>query len=169
MNMNATKRHFFTLAYMVALVIAGRATSVAWAATGDQKTAQAARFVSVKDHGATGDGVTDDGRAVKTAFDAAPDGTGVYFPSGTYFFANGIVIKDRARLTVTGDPGALLKAAGGKSKLILSFEKCDDITVTGLRFDLNGSSVWVHENGSYDGNLRFIVKMKSIVAKMPKE
>ncbi|MEX0775717.1 MAG: glycosyl hydrolase family 28-related protein [Phycisphaeraceae bacterium] len=124
---------------VLAMVFAAAVVPLAHAADDEATSkAQAASFTSVRDHGATGDGVTDDGPAIKKAFDAAPDGTGVYFPKGTYFFANGIVITNRKGLTVTGDPGALLKAAGGRSKFILSFETCDDITVKGLRFDLNG-------------------------------
>jgi len=38
---------------------------------------------SVKDHGAKGDGVTNDEAAVKAASAAAPDGSQIYFPAGT--------------------------------------------------------------------------------------
>lgn len=44
-----------------------------------------AEIVNVKDHGAEGDGVTDDTAAVQDAADAAA-GKGLFFPSGDYFF-----------------------------------------------------------------------------------
>ena len=123
--------------------------------------------INVKDHGATGDGITNDQSAIKAAFDAAADGSTIYFPAGTYFFASGIILTNRNGLSLTGDPGALLKAAGGRSKFILSFEKCSDITVSGLKFDLNGVThfgpglafqdarrIRVHGNHFFDGNFQ---------------
>jgi len=133
--------------------------AIVYATTGSAAT------INVKDHGAKGDGVTNDDAAIRAAFDAAPDGTGIHFPPGTYFFAGGIIIKDRHGLSITGDPGATLKAAGGTSKLILSFEKCNDITISGLRFDLNGVTrfgpglafqdakrIRIHANHFFDSN-----------------
>jgi hypothetical protein len=52
-------------------------------------------LVNPKDHGAKGDGTTDDAAALDEAFAAVPAGGGiVLFPSGTY-------LKDRRRLAVT--------------------------------------------------------------------
>lgn len=51
--------------------------------------AKLAQTVSVKDFGATGDGVTDDITAIQAAFNYANDGA-VYFPAGTYKITSSI-------------------------------------------------------------------------------
>ncbi len=126
-----------------------------------------AATVNVKDHGAKGDGVTDDHAAVRAAMDAAPKGSTIYFPSGTYYFATGVRPTDRTELMLTGDPGATIKAAGGKGGFLFAFQKCSDITITGLRFDLNGVThfgpgmsfysckrIRIHQNHFFDGNFQ---------------
>lgn len=46
-------------------------------------------FVSVKDHGAVGDGVTNDKTAIESALQSAINaGKGLFFPEGTYLFDN---------------------------------------------------------------------------------
>ena len=52
-------------------------------------------FVSVKDFGAVGDGVTDDRAAIQTAVNAAlVAGKTLYFPCGQYFIASSIVVNN---------------------------------------------------------------------------
>ena len=52
-----------------------------------------AQYVSVKDFGAVGDGVTDDTDAIVNALNASD---AVYFPAGTYLTIGGINIKDKS-------------------------------------------------------------------------
>lgn len=67
-------------------------------------------LVSVKDFGATGDGVTDDTPAIQAAFDAvAPTGAGVWFPAGTYLhkstvnMPSGLWVEGSAEAVLLGD------------------------------------------------------------------
>jgi hypothetical protein len=52
--------------------------------------------VSVKDFGATGDGVTDDWAAIRDALDTNP--RGLYFPVGTYFLSKTLNLKRTVRM-----------------------------------------------------------------------
>lgn len=79
--------------------------------------------VSVKDFGATGDGVTDDRAAVQAAIDSLTNGGTVFFPPGTYLMDSSVQAKagDRFNLVTSHDrltfepaPGA----PGGSVKLI---------------------------------------------------
>lgn len=64
--------------------------------------------ISVKAHGARGDGSTDDTAAIQAAVAAAEGGPHtVFFPPGEYLISQGIYL--HANLTVTGAPGAVLK------------------------------------------------------------
>ncbi|CAB5187433.1 C1q domain containing protein [uncultured Caudovirales phage] len=57
--------------------------------------------VSVKDFGATGDGVTDDSAALQTAINAVGAGGKLYIPKGTYVFATGLT--RGSAITIQGD------------------------------------------------------------------
>ena len=54
--------------------------------------AKQSQWVSVKDFGAVGDGVTDDTAAIKSTFASLPTGGTVYFPFGTYLVSSQINI-----------------------------------------------------------------------------
>lgn len=80
-------------------------------------------MVSVKDHGASGDGVRDDTAAIEAAFAAAAgDGSGVHFPRGTYRLSEVIDIPDAVRV-VDLDEGALVRQHDDDS----AFQKVGDV------------------------------------------
>jgi hypothetical protein len=74
------------------------------------KTLQPAfrRRVSVKNFGASGDGITDDTTSIQNAWDAAYDlgGADVVFPPGTYLFGT---LTPKSAVRSIGRPGAILK------------------------------------------------------------
>ena len=57
-------------------------------------------MISVKDFGATGDGVTDDSAALQAAITAAAGAT-LYFPEGVYYYTSLLTISNP--MTITGD------------------------------------------------------------------
>lgn len=110
-------------------------------------------FVSVKDFGAIGDGVTDDRAAIQAAIDAvrAAGGGSVFVPEGTYLimpttspdnFANGIVVPYTAGIHGTGSRVHLF-GAGFSSVL-----KAGDNNMVVLRF---ADSYGIVDNLSIDG------------------
>lgn len=119
-------------------------------------------FVNVKDSpfNAKGDGVTDDRAAIQAAIDAAPAGTVLFFPNGTYlingFHPSGIqtnVIQIwKSHITFAGNgPGSIIKFADGlytnKAAVFFSqydnanpalFSNFEDVHFRDLTIDFNG-------------------------------
>lgn len=89
------------------------------------------QYVSVKDFGAVGDGVTDDLAAIKSAI---ATGKNVYFPTGNYYFtntsgSNAFVIQ--ANQTLFGDgPNSILTQANNDSWIIVDKS---NVTIKDLR------------------------------------
>ncbi|KAH0547838.1 hypothetical protein FGG08_000095 [Glutinoglossum americanum] len=68
------------------------------------------RFISVKSHGARGDGVTDDTAAIQTAINTAQVDEIVYFDSGAYVVSQTVKIPKNIR--ITGEIWPLILASG---------------------------------------------------------
>jgi polygalacturonase len=61
-------------------------------------TSKIGEVISVKDFGATGDGVTDDTLNIQNAIDSVASGTVVYFPTGNYVITSKITIPSNTTL-----------------------------------------------------------------------
>lgn len=110
-------------------------------------------FVSVRDYGARGDGVTSDRDAINAAIAAAQAAGGgeVYFPEGTYLITGGITggwtgNSDRDGLLITGNnitlvgtgPGTILKQDSTNQNLLAldgTAAQIAHITIRNIRFD----------------------------------
>jgi len=87
--------------------------------------------VNVMDHGAVGDGVTDDSMAIKAAIDAIPSGGTLYFPAGKYLVSSTVEIDvgDPAwvgtNLNITGD-------GAGSTVIICAVERDYALKISGV-------------------------------------
>jgi len=102
--------------------------------------------VSVKDFGATGDGVTDDTAAIQAALTyvhtANPTGKGLYFPSGTYIISSSLTVGsvDAGDIILFGDK-TILKTANTTIQGIIacqgpsSVNRGGRIRIRGLAFE----------------------------------
>jgi hypothetical protein len=84
-------------------------------------------LVSVKSHGAVGDGVTDDTSAIRSAFSSAVStgADGVHFPAGTYKITKVIDIPDAVRVVDLAD-GAIVRQHADTS----AFQKVGSVGAT---------------------------------------
>jgi hypothetical protein len=115
---------------------AGTGPSVARAQTVRPPAGQ--RF-NVRDYGARGDGVTDDTRAIQAAINAAPNGSTIYFPEGTYI-SNHFRVEGRTGLRFEGDgPQSVIKRPplAGNTR-IATIANSANLVITRLAFDENG-------------------------------
>ena len=86
---------------------------------------------SVKNYGATGDGVTNDTAAVLAAIVAAPDGSRLYFPAGTYLLPSWSVYAITKSLWIYGDGkgNTIIKGTSGASFVSSTKNfRCSDVT-----------------------------------------
>jgi hypothetical protein len=95
--------------------------------------------ISVKDFGATGDGVTDDKDALQAAIThIATNGGTLYIPAGTYLLKTaGLSIADFDGFRITGDgmyQTKIVRAATGVGT-VLNILRCDRVIVDNIGFD----------------------------------
>lgn len=118
-------------------------------ATGTGATARTTQaklrdFVSVKDFGAVGDGVTNDSTAIQAALTAGA-GRAVYFPGGTYLISATLTVP--ADTMVTGDGYGSVIYQGTRERNVFSLNsnctvqhlrlRGDGVTSGGVSFQLN--------------------------------
>ncbi|HEY4457407.1 MAG TPA: glycosyl hydrolase family 28-related protein, partial [Pseudonocardiaceae bacterium] len=86
-------------------------------------------MVNVRDYGATGNGITDDAKAIQAAV-AAVTGTGgtVYFPPGTYKVGTAIVPANNVALIGSGVGSAIIAPAGSISAVRGNSTKTSPLT-----------------------------------------
>lgn len=134
------------------------------APTNRTTAARLADFINVKDYGAKGDGVTNDGPAIQAALDAAygpassPHGTsywlnmGVYFPAGKYLIGQQLFINhaDGAWLFGAGKYATWLVYTGPNSLLpsgdttsLLTCRSMDRSRIERMTFDVTSSNATV--------------------------
>lgn len=97
-----------------------------------------ATFVNVRDHGATGDGITNDTAAIQAALDAGA-GSVVWFPAGNYLAANLLV--DTANSVILG-PGTITKNANGPVlTLTANYITIRDLRIAGQGATFTGAGI----------------------------
>ncbi|MER7619661.1 right-handed parallel beta-helix repeat-containing protein [Nonomuraea wenchangensis] len=103
--------------------------------------------VNVRDHGATGDGATDDTAAIQAALNAGKGRT-VYLPPGTYLVSN--MLSVFSRTTVLATPATVVKRTAGPALLgngvlgdftATKWDGESDIVIQGGVWDVNAGAV----------------------------
>ena len=131
---------------------------VAWEFISDNSNG----FVSVKDFGAVGDGVTDDTAAIQAAFNALNSiGGGVLiFPFGTYL-VSGLTTYSSIFINLCGS--TLKQKSGTNSTPIIQGTNVSNISITNGKFDGNKANV----TGNLAGGIQIVgasvVSIKNIV------
>ena len=102
-------------------------------------------FINVKDYGAKGDGVSDDGKAIINAINASGEKNIIYFPPGTYIIENteiegyentGIVIEKSNIILIGNNRNSILKSKTGHLQVI-SISNSSNLTIKNLVIDGN--------------------------------
>lgn len=98
-------------------------------------------IVSVKDFGATGNGVTDDTAAIQLALNAVSSGGALFFPSGSYVTDNTLSMSNASGVRLVGDDATLLlKASVTTAGYALTFTDCSNIEIENISFSRRQST-----------------------------
>jgi hypothetical protein len=112
-------------------------------------------FVSVKDFGATGDGVTDDTAAIQLALGSYSDKLTVYFPQGTYIINDRLSVGSFKQLLGDGKYQTILRwsrdDADGSALLLDAFSNVKDMTLENIGSN-NTTSICLCSNTPTVGN-----------------
>lgn len=115
--------------------------------------------INVQDHGAVGDGTTDDTSAIQAAISALPTGGGtLYFPAASSFYAisSGFTLSGLSNIMITGTAGAEIRFIAGTvdtvynswpnyaKDSIFRLLNCNDILIENLKLNSNISNRTAH-------------------------
>lgn len=117
--------------------------------------------VNVRDHGAKGDGVTDDTAAIRAALQASRS---VHFPAGVYVLTDGIVLPQSARLTGEGAPMLGTFPMTEDDKRFLRSDRLTQMPGTTLLFKGKGQQTSKTPRQDLFSDLRFAVKTTPMAA-----
>lgn len=126
------------------------------------KVAKGELLVSVKDHGAVGDGVANDQPAIGTALAAVSAGGTLFFPPGTYLLNTRIIVSKSVILRGAGPEASKLSIVGAAFEAQASNVQVRDLTVIGAagarnklamqnRTVITDRTNWVFEGVKFDG------------------
>lgn len=105
--------------------------------------------INVKDHGATGDGVTDDTAAINSA-KAAAAGRILWFPAGTYIVST---MSIGASIDFMGEPGSVIKQKSGTNNFFITPNAANvTFRVSNITLDQNNA-------GQTTGSGKFLFNM----------
>lgn len=117
--------------------------AVIWRFDEWMRTAQKGTVYDVTDYGVVGDGATDDTEAINNVIAAAPEGSTVYFPDGTYLVSASGGIAPGKWVDMNHNPGIWVDSKTD-IKLLLS----DDATIRLAPTDEKGSHVLLIYNST---------------------
>lgn len=129
----ASRRRFLEGATGLALVACLPGTSALAAVPAATRTRGSAR-VDVREHGARGDGASDDTAAFQAAIDALPYGGGtVHVPAGAYLIdpLRSVRLRSRMHLSLAADARLLAKANPAPQAYVLLAERLRDLEISG--------------------------------------